>query len=66
MNYLSKKYEVTTKFVHTDSGISNQIDILLYDSSDYAPLYSGYSNKTIHMCGLRVVIECTMRSNQKK
>lgn len=64
--YLPKKYEVTTGFVHTDMGTSNQSDILLYDSSNYAPLYSGYANKIIHMSSLRAVIECTMRVNKKK
>ncbi|PEQ76579.1 DUF6602 domain-containing protein [Bacillus cereus] len=64
--YLPKKFEVTTGFVHTDMGISNQSDIILYDASNYAPLYSGYANKIIHMNSLRAVIECTMRVNKKK
>lgn len=65
-NYLPKKYEVTTGFVHTDMGISNQSDILLYDANNYPPLYSGYANQIIHMGSLRAVIECTMRLNKKK
>ncbi|EKS4343917.1 hypothetical protein FDG09_10140 [Clostridium sporogenes] len=64
--YLPKKYEVTTGFVHTDLGTSNQCDILLYDSINYAPLYHGYANEIIHMSSLRGVIECTMRLNNRK
>lgn len=65
-NYLPKKYQVTTGFVHTDMGISSQCDILLYDADNYAPLYSGYANQIIHMSSLRGVIECTMKLNKKK
>ncbi|MEE5180316.1 hypothetical protein JDW21_15240 [Bacillus subtilis] len=64
--YLPNKYNVTTGFVHTDMGISNQSDILLYDANNYPPLYSGYANQIIHMGSLRAVIECTMRLNKKK
>lgn len=64
--YLPKKYEVSTGFVHTDMGTSNQCDILIYDASNYAPLYSGYANEIIHISSLRAVIECTMRLNYKK
>lgn len=64
--YLPQKYEVTTGFVHTDLGTSNQCDILLYDSMNYAPLYNGYANQIIHMSSLRGVIECTMRLNNRK
>ncbi|PED99591.1 hypothetical protein CON78_15795 [Bacillus toyonensis] len=65
MDYLPEKYKFTTGFVQTDTGISKQIDILLYDSSNYAPLYCGYANKIIHMSSLRAVIECTIRLNKK-
>lgn len=65
-NYLPKKYSVTTGFVHSDLGISNQCDILLYDSENYAPLYNGYVNKIIHLVSLRGFIECTMRLDSKK
>lgn len=64
--YLPKKYEVTTGFVHTDLGTSNQCDILIYDSMNYAPLYDGYANCIIHMSSLRGAIECTMRLNKQK
>lgn len=65
-NYLPQKYQVTTGFVHTDMGISNQSDILLYDANNYPPLYSGYANQIIHMSSLRAVIECTMKLNKRK
>lgn len=64
--YLPQKYQVTTGFVHTDMGISNQSDILLYDANNYPPLYSGYANQIIHMSSLRAVIECTMKLNKRK
>ncbi|WP_395761301.1 DUF6602 domain-containing protein [Bacillus sp. 3G2] len=64
--YLPKKYSVTTGFVKSDLGVSNQCDILIYDDTNYAPLYSGYVNKIIHMLSLRGCIECTMRLNKKK
>lgn len=64
--YLPRKYTVSTGFVHTDMGTSNQCDILLYDSANYAPLYSGFENKIIHMSSLRGAIECTMNLNQEK
>jgi len=66
IQYLPKKYEVTTGFVHTDMGTSNQCDILIYDANNYAPLYSGYANQVIYMSSLRAVIECTMRLNKRK
>ncbi|AWK48158.1 DUF6602 domain-containing protein [Bacillus velezensis] len=65
-NYLPKKYQVTSGFVHSDLGISNQCDILLYDANNYPPLYSGYANQIVHMGSLRAVIECTMKLNKKK
>ena len=65
-NYLPKKYEVTTGFVHTDMGTSNQSDILLYDANNYSSLYSGYVNQIIPMASLKAVIECTMSLDTNK
>lgn len=64
--YLPKKYSVTTGFVKSDLGVSNQCDIMIYDDTNYAPLYSGYVNQIIHMLSLRGCIECTMKLNKKK
>lgn len=64
--YLPRKYEVSTGFVHTDMGTSNQCDVLIYDANNYAPLYSGYANQIIHISSLKAVIECTMILKYKK
>lgn len=66
INYLPKKYEVSTGFVHTDMGTSNQCDILIYDANNYSPLYSGFVNQIIPMLSLRAVVECTMHLNSNK
>ncbi|MFJ8519438.1 DUF6602 domain-containing protein [Lysinibacillus xylanilyticus] len=64
--YLPKNTSITTGFVQTELGISNQSDILLYDEVNYAPLYSGYANKIITFESLKANIECTTYLDSKK
>lgn len=64
--YLPKSTAITTGFVQTQRGISNQSDILLYDEVNYAPIYSGYANKIIPLESLKISMECTMYLDKKK
>ncbi|GCD83682.1 hypothetical protein PTHTG4_27460 [Parageobacillus thermoglucosidasius] len=64
--YLPKKYDITTGFIYSDLGISNQSDIIIYDPNNISPIYSGYVNKIIHIISLRAVIESKMLLNDKK
>jgi len=38
-SYLPQKYQITTGFVQTDMGISNESNVLLYDTNNYPPLF---------------------------
>lgn len=64
--YLPKRFSVTTGFIQSDSGMSSQCDIIIYDPNNIAPIFSGYINKLINIITLRAVIECKMVLDETK
>ena len=64
--YLPQNTTITTGFVQTHNGISNQSDIILYDANNFVPIFSGYANQIIPLNALKMVIECTMYLDKTK
>jgi hypothetical protein len=60
IDYLPGRYSVGTGFVLHDIGprvLSRQIDVLVWDSQDYAPIFRDGSFVIIHPQSLRIAIE---------
>ena len=65
-DYIPDKFTIASGFVYTESSISNQCDIMIYDSFNYPVLFSGYANKIIYHESLKANIECSTLLSKDK
>ena len=64
-NMIPSKYEIGTGFAASEGNVSTQLDIMIYNKMDFAPLYTGFYNKIIPIHSLFATIESKMELNNK-
>jgi hypothetical protein len=60
---IPNKYKLSTGFVVNESGISKQTDIMVFNTSEISPIYTGYELEIVPIHGLAASIEVKMTLN---